>query len=477
MKNIKKLIILLLLFTTLKINKYNIYINALKNLQKLNKNEMFINNNNYNLINNFNINRTINKNNIILRNNKYIFNENSLNNNININETKSNFSKYLIKIYNNSKVENELFWRNESINLIKIMEDVLKYKCHYFKISFEEKEDFYKRNNPKISVIITIYNQKEFIKTIYTCIQNQSIKDIEIIFVDDASTDDSKRVIKLLMKKDKRIIYIKNTINKGQYYSRYKGVLSSKGEYIIIIDPDDLLLNNILTKAYILANFYKLDIVHYYHIKGNFTNNTLLKLKIFGIFYNYNIKRMYYNSTYRYLWDKLILRKTYLKSIKFIKEKYRNSRIIIHNDEVACYAIFRVANSYGILEQVGYFYNRENQKSITKQNFKPENINGRFYSLFTIMEYYFVQSYNSTFEKTMGGYNFFILRIVFLYKRKIKYLTKGFIYINKILNYVNIKYHFGMKNIYTIFIPIYNSAHADNLKIQKQALNSIVLIL
>jgi glycosyltransferase involved in cell wall biosynthesis len=283
-------------------------------------------------------------------------------------------------------------------------------------------------------VIITIYNQKEFIKMIYTCIQNHSIKDIEIIFVDDASTDGSKRIIKLLMKKDKRIIYIKNAINKGQYYSRYKGVLSAKGKYIIIIDPDDLLLNDILTKAYTLANHYKLDIVHYYHIKGNFTENKFLKLNISGIFYNNTIKKMYYNCSYRYLWDKLILRKTYIKSIIFIKEKYRNSRIIIHNDEVACYAVFRVANSYGILEQVGYFYNRENQKSITKQNFRPENINSRFHSLFTIMEYYFEQSNNNTFEKTNGGYHFFKLRIDFIYRRKIKYLTKGFIYINNTLN-------------------------------------------
>ena len=79
------------------------------------------------------------------------------------------------------------------------------------------------------------------------------------------------------------------------------------------------------------------------------------------------------------------------------------------------YAVFRVANSYGILEQVGYFYNRENKKSITRQNFKPENINGRFHSLFNIMEYYFEQSDNDAFEKTNGGYNFFKLRIDFLY--------------------------------------------------------------
>ena len=446
LKKLKKLIIISLLFASLYISNINIYKFALKYLQKLNKNEIFINDNNYNIINNYNISKI-----------NGTINENSLNNNIfNNNETKLNFLYDSIETYNiskdlnlnYSKIKNELFWRNESVNLIKIKEEILKYKCHCFKISFDKKEDFYKRNNPKISIIITIYNQREFIKMIYTCIQNQSIKDIEIIFVDDASTDDSKRIIKLLMKKDKRIIYTKNIINKGQYYSRYKGVLSAKGKYIVIIDPDDFLLNDILSKAYILANYYKLDIVHYYHIKGNFTENKLLKLNISGIFYNYTIKKMYYNCSYRYLWDKLILRKTYLKSIKFIKTKFRNSRIIIHNDEVACYAVFRVANSYGILEQVGYFYNRENKKSITKQNFKPENINGRFHSLFTIMEYYFEQSYNNTFEKTNGGYNFFKLRIDFIYRRKIKYLTDGFIYINNILNlYLKSKFLIKLKEL------------------------------
>ena len=227
LKKLKKLIIISLLFSALLISNRNIYKYILKHLLKLNKNSIFINDNNYNIINNYNkskINGTIN--------------ENSLNNNIfNNNEQKLNFSYDSIETYNiskdlnlnYSKIKNELFWRNESVNLIKIKEEILKYKCHCFKILFAKKEDFYKRNNPKISVIITIYNQREFIKMIYACIQNQSIKDIEIIFVDDASTDDSKRIIKLLMKKDKRIIYTKNIINKGQYYSRYKGVLSAKG--------------------------------------------------------------------------------------------------------------------------------------------------------------------------------------------------------------------------------------------------------
>jgi len=79
-------------------------------------------------------------------------------------------------------------------------------------ISYENSEDFCKRENPKVSIIITIYNQNNFIENLYAHIQKQELKDIEIIFVDDASTDNSSIIIKQLMEKDKRIVYLKNEI-------------------------------------------------------------------------------------------------------------------------------------------------------------------------------------------------------------------------------------------------------------------------
>ena len=74
------------------------------------------------------------------------------------------------------------------------------------------------------------------------------------------------------------------------------------------------------------------------------------------------------------------------------------------------------------------------------------------------MEYYFVQSNNNTFEKTMGGYNFFKLRIDLLYKNKIKYLTEGFFYINNVLNlYLESKY--------------FNKPQKNKLRIFKKKIN------
>ena len=105
--------------------------------------------------------------------------------------------------------------------------------------TFKNKEDLYKRENPKISLIIPVHNQEKCIKKIYTCIEHQSLKDIEIIFIDDLSKDNSWEEIKKLMEIDKRISYIKNKENKGAFYSRNIGVLNSKGEYIFLVDIDD----------------------------------------------------------------------------------------------------------------------------------------------------------------------------------------------------------------------------------------------
>ena len=152
------------------------------------------------------------------------------------------------KIIENKCYENiyNFFRINEEIDYNKSLEEINNYRNHSFNSFLEIKEIINKNKNPKISIVITIYNQQNFIEKIYSCIQNQSIKEIEIIFIDDASFDNSSEVIKTLMNKDKRIFYYKNTENKGQFYSRYKGIKQSTGEYTIVIDPDDLLLNDIL---------------------------------------------------------------------------------------------------------------------------------------------------------------------------------------------------------------------------------------
>ena len=89
----------------------------------------------------------------------------------------------------------KIYWDNKkSINQTETEEEIKEF--NEIKISFEKQEDFIKRNYPKFSLVITVHNQEKYIKLNYYSIQKQELKDIEIIFVDDASDDDSSIIIK-----------------------------------------------------------------------------------------------------------------------------------------------------------------------------------------------------------------------------------------------------------------------------------------
>jgi len=88
-----------------------------------------------------------------------------------------------------------------------------------------------------ISIIIPTYNRSKFIKNAVHSVLNQTYKDIEIIIVDDCSTDATESIIAFIG--DERLKYIKNSKNTGVAFSRNIGIKNSKGSYISFIDDDD----------------------------------------------------------------------------------------------------------------------------------------------------------------------------------------------------------------------------------------------
>ena len=92
--------------------------------------------------------------------------------------------------------------------------------------------EFYYRENPKISIVISTFNGEVYLKPAVRSIQNQNFLNIEIIIVDDDSKDKTLEVVKELMKEDRRIKFISNRINRGTLYTKTNGVLKSKGKYV-----------------------------------------------------------------------------------------------------------------------------------------------------------------------------------------------------------------------------------------------------
>jgi len=99
---------------------------------------------------------------------------------------------------------------------------------------------------PKVTVIMPVYNAEKYIRKAINSMFQQSYPDFELLIIDDCSTDSSMKIVDEF--KDKRLRIIRNLQNKGIAYSRNRGIDESKGEYIALMDDDDIAIVNRLEK-------------------------------------------------------------------------------------------------------------------------------------------------------------------------------------------------------------------------------------
>lgn len=131
----------------------------------------------------------------------------------------------------------------------------------------------------KISIIVPIYNLERYLKECIESILNQSYKNIEVILIDDGSTDRSLKICKDFEIKDKRILVIHQE-NSGVSVARNTGIKYASGEWIMFVDPDDYLDENIVTELYKQTKIYtKADIISC--CCEIFTNDNFLKNSFF----------------------------------------------------------------------------------------------------------------------------------------------------------------------------------------------------
>ena len=236
-------------------------------------------------------------------------------------------------------------------------------------------------NHPKISVVVPIYNCQQAIELSVKSINFQTLKELEIILINDFSSDNSSLIIEKLYNYDKRIRIINNKRNMGTLYSRSIGVLKSKGDYIIGLDQDDIFsYKNVLKTVYLNANINYFDIVEikslnirhyspkYKEIKNGYfiyhPNNLILHQPEFGKFsIAYNNKLEFRDH---YAWGKCIRAKIYKKSIN----KLGYMRYSIYNcwteDMSIVFILFNTAKSFIFLNLYGIFHIIKNTTTIYK---------------------------------------------------------------------------------------------------------------
>lgn len=104
-----------------------------------------------------------------------------------------------------------------------------------------------------VTVIVPAYNAEKTIQNCINSIQKQSYKDIEIVVIDDGSTDRTKEIVQRLLRKDGRIKII-SQYNQGASAARNKGIEKASGEYVTFVDADDEIEPQLIK---VLITYYK----------------------------------------------------------------------------------------------------------------------------------------------------------------------------------------------------------------------------
>ena len=248
---------------------------------------------------------------------------------------------------------------------------------------------FVRSENPKISVIIPMYNEEKNALTIIRSVQNQTLQDIEIVCVNDNSNDKTLEILQSLQKVDPRITIITNTTNRGVIYNRIFGALHSKGEYVTFIDADDAMCNfEIFQKAYDNATKdygEKLDIVHYQTCGCKYLDNG--EMDRFYLFFTFNlfnfnkvIKQPEIRDNYMqkkkhvtgsgFVFDKIYSRPLMKRIADYIGPHIWNQNLIFVDDFLLAFAAMRTTDSIVNSGQVGYWHFMDTVTSTTSNVFE-----------------------------------------------------------------------------------------------------------
>lgn len=191
-----------------------------------------------------------------------------------------------------------------------------------------------------VSIIIPIYNVKEYIKDCICSILNQTYKDYEVILVDDCGSDDSVAIAERTLKGNAIYTTLRHDHNRGLSAARNTGFAEAKGEYVLFVDSDDSLSLDCLEKLVTMADKTKADVtVGNINVIGNGTNIPLLSDTLPEMFSSRDeILNSYMKSEwYMMAWNKLVRR-------EFIEKKHiQFVEGLVHEDnpwgfELACKA-------------------------------------------------------------------------------------------------------------------------------------------
>lgn len=222
---------------------------------------------------------------------------------------------------------------------------------------------------PKVSIIIPIYNVENYLPQCLDSIVNQTLKDIEIICIDDCSTDNSFNILKDYAAKDDRIVVLKQEKNQGQGIARNRGLDTAKGEFIIFIDPDDWCELNTCELAYNKISGTNSDIClygfsHYYEDKGIHKSSNYMLKPLFEYAQNNDLVEI---TKLDNNFIKSVFIWTYIYNAEFLKKNnIRFNDFRVGEDVIFITLMYKYAKTISFVDETLYHYRQIDPKKKNK---------------------------------------------------------------------------------------------------------------
>ena len=277
-------------------------------------------------------------------------------------------------------------------------------------------------NIPEISIIMPVYNSETFLYLAVESVKRQTMKEWELLLIDDGSSDASGRLCDAYAKEDARI-RVFHQENQGITKTRNRGIKEARGEFITFIDNDDELVEDIMEKSCSYAKKYRADIVKFgYRVEEDFPNGAKevrdncikQQLIITREQCGEEYQNIYRSGYFNMIWNG-IYRRTLFEDKKLM---FDESVIMGYEDWIFNNQMYLIPKRQVIMDYVGYIHYQRYQHSTSKK-FHPNQIEANVKA--AEAEYHLLrrmnQEYGTTFTWVLRATDY-LIDILFLFERR-----------------------------------------------------------
>ena len=273
---------------------------------------------------------------------------------------------------------------------------------------------------PVVSIIVPVYNVKSYVGECVESLCRQTYTNLEILLVDDGSTDGSGEVCDEYADRDERIRVI-HQANRGLSGARNMGLDDARGEYIAFVDSDDLVSTNYVETLYELLMKYEADIAACAYVKGTTEQLTDIREKVLSLD---NVREICmpsvkllkqwhgkYKQQETVAWNKLYCREVWNGRKKIRFPESRN-----HEDVLISHLVVQGAKTIVLTTEILYFY-RIRKGSITLQTeYDREKVWQNLRAQRERMEFFRAHRYWRAYFNLLKGY---VLHVLWFWWRRV----------------------------------------------------------